>query len=99
MPISWNEFFSKILKKPFIVQKKMILHMNRLLVFFEMKHFFFYEMQRALVWLNLYGREAVRHKLKKGGRHLVDIIGDFSWTKGVTSRGHFLGEFSWTFFG
>ena len=41
-----------------------------------------------------------------GGRHLVDIIGDFSWTKGVTSRGHFcprevlfLGEFSWTFFG
>ena len=40
---------------------------------------------------------------------LVDIIGDFSWTKGVTSRGHekssffrnfhghFLGEFSWTF--
>ena len=24
-----------------------------------------------------------------GGRHLVDIIGDISWTKGVTSRGHF----------
>jgi hypothetical protein len=24
-----------------------------------------------------------------GGRHLVDIIGDFSWIKGVTSRGHF----------
>ena len=26
---------------------------------------------------------------KRGGRHLVDIISDFSWTKGVTSRGHF----------
>ena len=24
-----------------------------------------------------------------GGRHLVDIIGDFSWTIGVTSDGHF----------
>ena len=24
-----------------------------------------------------------------GGRHLVDIIGDFSWKKEVTSRGHF----------
>jgi hypothetical protein len=23
-------------------------------------------MQRALMWLNLYGREAIRHKLKKG---------------------------------
>ena len=23
-------------------------------------------MRRALVWLNLYGREAVRHKLKNG---------------------------------
>ena len=36
-----------------------------------------------------------------GGRHLMDIIGDFSWTKvssfGVNFRGHFLGEFSWTF--
>ena len=27
--------------------------------------------------------------IKTGGRHLVDIIGDFSWTKGVTSRGQF----------
>ena len=26
---------------------------------------------------------------KTGGRHFVDIIGDISWTKGVTSRGHF----------
>ena len=25
----------------------------------------------------------------EGGRHLLDIIGDFSWTKGATSRGHF----------
>ena len=49
----------------------------------------------------------------KGGRHLVDIKGDISWTKGVTfrghfwvtfrghfwvtSRGHFLGDISWTF--
>ena len=55
-----------------------------------------------------------------GGRHFVDIIGVISWTKGVTSRGHFwrhlvdenvhemssfwvtfrghfLGDFSWTF--
>ena len=24
-----------------------------------------------------------------GGRHFVDIIGDISWTKGVTFRGHF----------
>ena len=48
-----------------------------------------------------------------GGRHFVDIIGVISWTKGVTSRGHFwwhfvdifwvpfhghfLGEFLWTF--
>ena len=24
-----------------------------------------------------------------GGRHFVDIIGDISWTKGVTSCGHF----------
>jgi hypothetical protein len=30
-----------------------------------------------------------RRTRNKGGRHLVDIIGDFSWTKGVTSRGHF----------
>ena len=43
---------------------------------------------------------------RRGGRRLVDLIGDFSWTKGVTSRGHFcpqevlfLGEFSWAFFG
>ena len=28
-------------------------------------------------------------QLNMGGRHLVDIIGDISWTKGVTSRGHF----------
>ena len=28
-----------------------------------------------------------------GGRHLVDIIGDISWTKGVTSRGHFWRHF------
>ena len=45
-----------------------------------------------------------------GGRHLVDIIGDISWTKGVTSHGHFwrhlvdtfvlfLGDFLWTIFG
>ena len=26
---------------------------------------------------------------KMGGRHFVDIIGDISWTKGVTFRGHF----------
>ena len=26
---------------------------------------------------------------KSSGRHLVDIIGDISWTKRVTSRGHF----------
>ena len=45
-----------------------------------------------------------------GGRHLVDIIGDISWTKDfvdtfvhekssfwVTFRGHFLGEFLWPF--
>ena len=25
----------------------------------------------------------------EGGRHFVDIIGDISWTKEVTSRGHF----------
>ena len=58
--------------------------------------------------------------IRKGGRILVDIKGEFSWTKGVNSRGHFpcllvdtfvhqnsfiwvnsrghfLGEFSWTF--
>ena len=29
----------------------------------------------------------------KGGRHFVDIIGDISWTKGVTSRGHFWRHF------
>ena len=28
-----------------------------------------------------------------GGRHFVDIIGDISWTKGVTSRGHFWRHF------
>ena len=28
-----------------------------------------------------------------GGRHLVDIIGDISWTKGVTSHGHFWRHF------
>ena len=62
----------------------------------------------------------INNLLRLGGRHLVDIIGGFSWTKGVTSsghfwwllvytfvhekssfgvnfRGHFLGEFSWTF--
>ena len=37
VPISWNEFFSKILKKPFIVRKQIIPHMNELLVFIEMK--------------------------------------------------------------
>ena len=40
---------------------------------------------------------------KTGGRHLVDIIGDISWTKEVTSRGHFLvtfcGDFWVTFRG
>ena len=35
--ISSDSLFSKILKKPSIVQKKMIHHMNGLLVFFEMK--------------------------------------------------------------
>ena len=34
---SWNEVFFKILKKPSIVQKKMIPHMNGLLVFLEVK--------------------------------------------------------------
>ena len=41
-----------------------------------------------------------------GGRHLVDIIGDISWTLLVTFRGHFcprevlfLGDISWTFLG
>ena len=28
-------------------------------------------------------------RLSKGGKHLVDIIDDFSWTKEVTSCGHF----------
>ena len=28
-----------------------------------------------------------------GGRHFVDIIGDISWTKGVTFRGHFWWHF------
>ena len=28
-----------------------------------------------------------------GGRHFVDKIGDISWTKGVTSRGHFWRHF------
>ena len=44
--------------------------------------------------------------MSEGGRHLVDIIGDISWTKGVASRGQkcpqnvlFLADFSWTFFG
>ena len=27
--------------------------------------------------------------VQMGGRHLVDIIGDISWTKEVTSRGQF----------
>ena len=35
--ISSDEVFSHILKKPTIVQKKMIPHMNGLLVFIEMK--------------------------------------------------------------
>ena len=35
--ISSDEVFSKILKKPSIVQKLMIPHMNGLLVFIEMK--------------------------------------------------------------
>ena len=49
-----------------------------------------------------------------GSRHLVDIIGDITWTKEVTSRGPFLvtfcghfcprevlflGDISWTFLG
>ena len=33
----------------------------------------------------------------KCGRHLVDIIGDISWTKEVTSRGHFWWHFVDTF--
>ena len=32
-----------------------------------------------------------------GGRHLVDIIGDISWTNEVTSRGHFWRHFVDTF--
>ena len=35
--ISVDEVFSKILKKPFIVQKKIIPHMNGLLVFIGIK--------------------------------------------------------------
>ena len=31
--------------------------------------------------------------LLTGGRHFVDKIGDISWTKGVTSRGHFWRHF------
>ena len=50
-------------------------------------------------------RRRVLHSVNAGGRHLVDIIGDILWTKGVTFRGHFwvtfrghsLGEFLWTF--
>ena len=30
-----------------------------------------------------------KEKRLMGGRHFVDIIGDISWTKGVSSRGHF----------
>ena len=30
---------------------------------------------------------------KPGGRHFVGIIGDISWTKGLTSRGHFWRHF------
>ena len=33
--------------------------------------------------------QAMNSSKKMGGRHLVDIIDDISWTKGVTSRGHF----------
>ena len=39
--ISSDSLFSKILKKPSILQKKMIPQMNGLLVFIEMKFFFF----------------------------------------------------------
>ena len=40
---------------------------------------------------NLDIRSKIRrtHWLKMGGRHFVDIIGDISWTKEVTFRGHF----------
>ena len=41
--ISSNNLFSKIMKKPSIVQKNMTPHMNRLLVFFDMKQFFFWK--------------------------------------------------------
>ena len=39
--ISSGSLFSKILRKPSMVQKKMISHLIGLLVFFEMKKFFF----------------------------------------------------------
>jgi hypothetical protein len=54
-------------------------------------------MRRALMWRNLYGREAVCRKLKNGWKNssghkrriLVDKIGEFSWTLFTNSRGHF----------
>ena len=31
----------------------------------------------------------LKERIFSGGRHFVDKIGDISWTKGVTSDGHF----------
>ena len=39
------------------------------------------------------GGNNTRQTTATGGRHFVDIIGDISWTKGVTSRGHFWRHF------
>ena len=39
-------------------------------------------------WVVSYFHGQNKYKIT-GGRHLVDIIGDISWTKEVTSHGHF----------
>ena len=45
---SLNSLFSKILKKPSIVQKKMIPHKKGLLVFFEMKQKFSFFFEKKI---------------------------------------------------
>ena len=44
---------------------------------------------RLGLWQNRIEGSSFLFSLVMGGRHLVDIIGDFSWTEGVTFRGHF----------
>ena len=75
------------------------------LVYFKVR---FYKLQQAETSSSTWGKNPVhqtgyfklencKNQVQICGRHLVDMIGDISWTKEVTSHGHFWWHFVDTF--